>query len=76
MLQTRTRQMSGEETPPPKPDESPIDPITNAAKLEKSLKQRPDEKELKDRNILKSKLFIFDSLDLLFLMLPFAQTRM
>lgn len=53
MLQTRARQMSGEATPP-LPDESPIDQSASAVKLEKSLKQRPDEKELKERNILKS----------------------
>jgi len=53
MLQARVRQMSGEATPPLQPDESPIDTSTSAAKLEKSLKQRPDEKELKERNILK-----------------------
>jgi RPEL repeat len=53
MLQARARQMSGEATPPPQPDESPIDTSTSAVKLEKSLKQRPDEKELKERNILK-----------------------
>jgi len=53
MLQARARQMSGEATPPLQPDESPIDTSTSAAKLEKSLKQRPDEKELKERNILK-----------------------
>ena len=53
MLQTRARQMSGEATPP-QPDESPIDKSTTVTKLEKSLKQRPDETELKERNILKS----------------------
>lgn len=46
--------MSGDATPPPKPDETPIDPSTTAAKLEKSLQQRPEEQELKERNILKS----------------------
>lgn len=54
MLQGRVRAMSGDATPPPKPDESPIDSNATAAKLEKSLKQRPDEQELKERNILKS----------------------
>lgn len=35
------------------PDETPIDPLSSAAILEKSLKKRPEKDELVERNILK-----------------------
>jgi len=54
MLQNRVRALSGAETPPLQPDETPIDPTVSAAKLERKLTQRPDEQELKERNILKN----------------------
>ncbi|KAG9112298.1 hypothetical protein FRC07_007976, partial [Ceratobasidium sp. 392] len=42
-------------TPQAKPDETPLSPTTAEAKLklERSLKERPEKKELVDRNILK-----------------------
>ncbi|KAF8322061.1 hypothetical protein DL93DRAFT_2071816 [Clavulina sp. PMI_390] len=53
MLQERVRALSVDNEPVVQSDESSIDQAASAAKLEKSLKQRPDEQELKDRNILK-----------------------
>ncbi|KAG9094789.1 hypothetical protein FS749_011837 [Ceratobasidium sp. UAMH 11750] len=51
-LESKTDETS---TPETKPDETPLSPTTAEAKLklEKSLKERPDKKELVDRNILK-----------------------
>ncbi|KAG9112303.1 hypothetical protein FRC07_007935, partial [Ceratobasidium sp. 392] len=47
-------------TPQAKPDETPLSPTTAEAKLklERSLKERPEKKELVDRNILKGEYII------------------
>jgi hypothetical protein len=44
---------AGTVTPPAKPDESPIDPESSRVRLEKSLLDRPDQKDLIQKNILK-----------------------
>ncbi|KAF9519241.1 hypothetical protein BS47DRAFT_1388363 [Hydnum rufescens UP504] len=46
-------QAAGTVTPPAKPDESPIDPESSRVRLEKSLLDRPDQKDLIQKNILK-----------------------